>query len=155
MADPREAILNQILYLAENIPGVVLAARNAPDVPGIKRPAMIVHDGEEIFSSAADSERAGQVQLNELRPVVAILVSIDAVALGTQLNTFRALLLSSVINDPVIGSYMLPDGFLRYEGCAVEEIVAESREGRMTVHFTFCYPFRVADLTDAITTDGA
>ena len=116
MADPREAILNQLFYLASEIPGVVEAARNAPDVPNIKRPAIIVHDGTEQLENKPDSERRSRVQLNTLRPVIAILVSIESASLGTQLNAFRALLLTSVTNDPILGGYLWPNGNVQYEG---------------------------------------
>jgi hypothetical protein len=148
MADPRETILAQLVVIAQGVDGVVSAVRNAVDAPNIERPTFLIHDGAETFLSKPISERRSRVQLIELTPQIVILAAASPVDLGTLLNSFRARFLSAVLADAVLLSVipLTGDGEIRYEGCTFEPSGAESREGRMELHFVFTYVFRASDL---------
>jgi hypothetical protein len=146
MSDKRETILAACLRVATAVEGIVAAARNATDVPGLARPAMLIHDGGETFLDKAKSERRSRVQTVELAPSIEILVGTDAQNLGSLINLFRARFLKALLDDPELVALLDPSGEIRYEGCTFEPITAESREARMGLSLVFTYPFRVSDL---------
>lgn len=144
--DTRETILAGCLRVAGAVEGVKAAARNAVDVPGLARPAMLIHDGGETLLDKPVGERLSRLQRVEIAPSIVILVDADAGNLGSLLNLFRARFLSDLLSDDALVTLLEPNGEIRYEGCVFEPITADSREGRMELNIVFTYVFRAADL---------
>ena len=158
MVDMRETILAACLRVAKAVEGMNLAARNVQDV-GLKRPAMLIHDGGETLLDRPRAERLSAIQRVDLAPSIVILVGSTADDLGSLLNRFRGRFLADLLADSELkallingarptGAYNLQaNNAINYEGCTFEPITAESKEGRMELNIVFTYTFRISDLS--------
>lgn len=146
MADPRETILARLSVIFANVEGVAATARNAADVPGLARPAVLLHDGAEQVLDKPQAERQSRLQRIELSPNIVILVATTAAEVGALFNLYRARVLKAVLQDPEILALLAPSGEIRYEGCTLEPATAESKEGRLELNLVFAYVFRTSDL---------
>lgn len=159
MADVREAILARIRALLPGIPGLATGGvgRNRGDISPSARPAIILHDGSEEKVDLRGNPRGGVLQLVKLNPQLEILVGAGHEDVGTLINGFRALLLSAVLNDATILSYIgrnplnpadtrFGSGDIAIESCELETQAGETREGRMAVNLAITYALVLADL---------
>src|SRR4029077_13936328 len=146
MRDTRETILAACLRVAQAVEGMNVAARNVQDV-GLKRPAMLIHDGGETLLDRPRAERLSAIQRIDLAPSIVILVGSTADDLGSLLNRFRGRFLADLLADPDLMALLEPNGAINYEVCTFEPITAESKEGRMELNIVFTYTFRISDLS--------
>lgn len=144
--EPRETILARLLVVAQGLDGVQAVARNSADVPGLARPAFLIHDGSETLLDKPDNERFSRLLRMEMAPLVAILVHASEPSAGTLLNIYRARFLAAVISDAGILAAIGGNGEIRYEGCSLEPATAEAKERRLELNLVFMYPFRASDL---------
>ena len=114
---------------------------------GLKRPAMLIHDGGETLLDRPRAERLSAIQRVDLAPSIVILVGSTADDLGSLLNRFRGRFLADLLADPDLKALLEPNGAINYEGCTFEPITAESKEGRMELNIVFTYTFRISDLS--------
>jgi hypothetical protein len=146
VADLREAILARLAVVLGGVEGVKAVGRNVLDVPGIARPALILHDGSEEFFDKPDQERRSRAQRMELTPAIFVLVGADAVNVGSLLNTYRARVVPAVLGDAELSLLVNRNGEIRYHGCERHPATPESKEGRLELTFVFTYVFRPTDL---------
>lgn len=148
MADQREAILTRLVEVCGAVTGIVAAARNKLDVPGLARPAVIVQDGAETFLDAPGTGRnaARRLLRMELSPLIVVIVRGDNGAeAGTLLTLYRNRIVAAVLNDGPLGASVV-DGGIRYEGISVAAPDAEAREYRGEFNLVFTSLFRLSDL---------
>lgn len=147
MAEPREDILSRLVTVIGGVDGIADSARNAIDVPGIARPAGIVHDGAEQVLTAPPGETRSRVQLMELRPEVEIRVRADSGAeAGALLTLFRNRIVYAALSDATLRALVGTSGGIRFEGSTVVPPQPESKEPRMLIEFVFTYRFTLTDL---------
>ncbi len=149
MADLREAVLVRLLAVYQGVEGIAAAARNATDVPGLARPALLLHDGAENQLDKPDNERQARFQRIQMMPETTLLVGAQSADVGTLHNLYRARLVKAVVadaTDGVLFALLGASGEVKYDGCQLEPATAESKEGRMMVNFVFTYPLRISDL---------
>ena len=144
--DKREQILARLYELCAGLTGIVAAARNALDVPGLARPGMVVQDGSEERLDSAQSDNRSGVTRVELNAQVWLLVRGGAADVGPLMNMFRARLLYAITSDATLRSLTGTVGGLRYDGCTVSEPTPETKEPRMDLNFTCVYTLAMSDL---------
>jgi hypothetical protein len=145
----REAILARLFDVILGIEGVKAAVRNAADVPGLARPAVILHDGREEFSDRPQTARYSQIQRVDLTPAITINAGAEAANIGTLLNLIWARLLQAIPADPELRQLVGSNGFIRYGGCERLQAGPESKEGRLEVTFVFTYVLSLDELASS------
>lgn len=146
MLDLRETILARLVVVLRAVDGLAAVGRNVLDVPGLARPAAILHDAAEEFFDKPAQERRSRIQRMILSPAIEIKAGADAVDVGTLLNTYRARIVSAVLADAELAAAVTRNGEVHYQGCERLPVTPESKEGRMELNFAFTYIFRVEDL---------
>jgi hypothetical protein len=151
MASGRETILARLLLIARGTEGIAAAARNAADVPGLVRPAILIHDGTDVFVSAPPSERFSRRQLRSLTPEIMILAAADQPNAGTLLNQCAERFLSALTSDAELLAAIGADiagrtagGEIHFDSCVLEPAVADSKERRLLLTIVFTYPYQAA-----------
>ena len=146
MVDQRELILARLVVVCGAVNGIVTAARNRLDVAKLQRPAVVVLDGVETRLDGA-KPHSSEKQRMELTPAVAIhVLGNDPIDGGGLLSLYRGRVLSAVLNDATLLSYVSINGGIRYDGAAVALPAAEGREYRLDLSIVFTYPFSLGDL---------
>ncbi len=155
MNDVREQILARIRQIIDGLPGVQMAARNRTELPAQLRPAVILHDGDELAresESPAPPPRGSQLDFFRLQPRVMILAGAPNESVGPTLSTLRAALIPAILNDAqllqLVGG---PGGIrggeqMRYMGASVDVVSGKTTEAQMELTFQLDYVFRVSDL---------
>ena len=146
MADKREAILVRLLAVCAGLDDIAATARNATDVAGGTRPALIVQDGSEERNDAPRSENRSRVSRMELNAQVWLFVRAVAADAGPLMSRFRNRLILAVINDSELQTLTGTVGEIRYDGCTVIDPNPETREPRMDLNFAFVYTLAISDL---------
>ena len=145
--DRREAILARLQEVLGGVEGILAVGRNVADVPGIRRPAILQHDGREEFFDAPPRQRQSVLQLMALTPVVTINAGADGPNIGTLLNLLRARVLPAVITDGVLHDLLGTNGRLHLASCERLQAGPESKEGRMELTFVFTYVLSLTELS--------
>lgn len=143
--DRREDILARLLVVAQGLPGMTAAVRNAGGLSDDKRPAVVILDADEVAEPAADSRGRGP-QMVTMTPEIYILLSGAPADVGTQINAMRAGLIKAVLDDAALQTLVTTNGAIRYEGCATGLARGRSMEGEMGVSIGFTYPLRTNEL---------
>ncbi len=163
MASGRETILARLLLLAQGVPGINAAVRNAADVPGLVRPAIIIEDGAEaldvspidggVGAAKPRGVRLSQRQRMAMTPDIKILASASAAAVGTLLNQCAERFIAALMQDEELLAAVGIDpasktgvGEIRYEECLLEPAPATSTERRLTLKLIFVYIYQTAGL---------
>ncbi len=152
MTDVREQILARILVVLGTVEGVARVARNRPDVPGLSRPAAVLHDGGESerdkgLGGRAVGQQDRRIQVFDLAPIIHLLIGADIADIGGLLSMLRLRILAAILNDSELITLRGRNGEIRYAGCQVDPPGPESREGRMEINLTITYVLRVSDLS--------
>lgn len=146
MLDLRETILARLLVVLRGVDGLKAVGRNVLDVPGLYRPAAILHDAGEEFFDKPTQERRSRIQRMIMSPAVVILAGADAADVGTLLSTYRARIVTAVLADAELAAAVTRNGEVHFQGCERVPTTPESKEGRMELNFAFTYIFRADDL---------
>lgn len=144
--DKRELILARLLTVCASVSGIVATGRNVLDVPGLARPALVLHDGSEERQDSALSDNRSQVTRFELTPQFWLLVRGAAGDVGPLMSLFRSRLLFAITSDAELRNLTGTVGGIRYEGCTVSEPTPETKEPRMDINVTFIYTLAMSDL---------
>lgn len=145
--DVREGILARLIVVCTEVTGIIAAERNRLDVPGLRRPAIILHDGNEELIDAPPKERQSRITRMALTPALILLARADdATPAGPLLSSYRSRLVKGVLSDPTLVSLTGTNGAINYHGCLMHVPLPESREPRMDISFTFNYVLRLSDL---------
>lgn len=150
MIDIREQLLAQLVIVYEGITGIEAVARNALDIVGIKRPAILVNDGSEelVLERPNSVRRFGQIQIMDLTPDVRLLLRADdGNEGGALISLFRARIILATLNDIGLRNILGANGAMRYAGCSTPDPSPESRFPRLDLTFIFSYPLKLSDLT--------
>lgn len=145
--DRREAILSRLLEVLRGVEGVLAVGRNVADVPGLTRPAILMHDGREEFFDAPPRQRRSLLQLMALSPVVTINAGADGPNIGTLLNLLRTRVLPAVLTDSPLHDLLGTNGRLHLASCERLQAGPESKEGRLQIDFTFTYVLNLTELS--------
>lgn len=160
MVDKREQILARIRTLLDTIPGVAAGpngtirgtGRNRDHITAAARPMIILYDGiEELVEMEGGPRRSG-IQIMRLQPDITIFIGDVSEDVGTRFSALRAALLTTILQDSeLIALTGNANGWggglnMHYLGCDFSTEAGEKREGTMTIHFAFLYPFRLIDL---------
>ena len=147
MADQREVILARLAALCGGVSGVSAVVRNALDVPGNARPAVIIQDGLETLQDQAAGSHHSEVQRMELSPGISVYVRAGGAAdPGVLLSRYRSAIIAAVLSDGALRDAVGSNGRIRYEGCVVLPPDAEAKEHRVDITIVFVYAFRLGDL---------
>lgn len=149
MADRREVILSRLAALCGEVEGVNAVVRNTLDVAGLARPAVIIHDGTEVFVDGPDDQRGrnSSAQRMDLSPLVMLILRGGGAAdAGVLMSLYRSRIVAGILRDSEILAAIGANGRARYEGCAVAVPDAEAQEHRIELSLTFRYPFQLEDL---------
>ena len=147
MADTREQILSRLVTVCQGVTGISAVARNETDVPGIARPAVIVHDGAEQFVLKPERVRFAEVQIMEMSPELELRVRADSGSEGgSLLSMFRNRLVVAIPADAALQTLVGTNGEIRYEGNSKPRPDPEAKDARMILEFVFRYPLRASDL---------
>jgi hypothetical protein len=145
--DIREAVLNRLTEIAQDLPGIATAGRNIANVDDILTPAIQILDADETASdndpSARPSISSRRVGMN---PEIYIVLGGKPEDVGPELNAFRAAFLKAVMTDAQLLALLGTNGSIRYEGCATSLSRGRNMEGEMGVSLTFTYILRPQDL---------
>jgi hypothetical protein len=145
--DVREEILGRLILVATAVTGIVSVERNRLDVPGLRRPAIILHDGAEELIDVPPKERQSRIARMTLAPALTIFARIDEVTpAGPLLSGYRSKLVQGVLSDQTLLGLVGTNGAINYHGCLVQPPMPDSREPRMDVTFHFNYVLRLSDL---------
>lgn len=151
MADTREAILARLATVCGSITGVVAVARNALDVPGLARPAIILHDGAETNADGDTGRtryRFAEVQRMALNPVVELRLRADTGAeAGSLMSLFRGRIINAVAGDATLQSLVTTNGQIAFQTFSIPDPAPETKEPRASFEFVFTYPLRRSDLS--------
>ncbi len=125
---------------AAAVAGVKLAGRNKV-VPGDTQfPALIILDGEEQADDRdPDIRPASAPRRIKMRAVIEILLGTLPEDVGTQLNSFRRLVLNAIFTDVTLLGLTLNGRSIRYLGCNTGFDMGRQLEGTMWVHVEFTY----------------
>lgn len=147
MADIREQILARLAVVCAAVDGVAAVERNRLDVTGLRRPAILVHDGAEQFLDAPNSDSYGRVQRVELSPEIELLLRSDAAAeIGPQRSLYRTRIVKAVLSDATLRGLTGASGRIRFDGSSAPRPTPESQEPRLQLDFVFTYTLRLSDL---------
>lgn len=156
MIDQRERVLAHCAALIATVPGVVQTARNAGEVTGKRRPAIIQDDGtEEVVDEDAGSAGGSKnslVQRMRLDVAFRILVEAPAEAIGPLASQLRSDLIVTLFSDDtlldLLGVAHSRSTRIKFVGSMFDTSDGEQREGTMTVNLAFTYVFKLADLVE-------
>ncbi len=161
MASGREIILARLLLIAQGIPGIATAVRNAVDSTGLLRPMIIINDGHEALDVASigggvqgakpASERLSRRQRMTMTPEIMILAYTSEPNIGTLLNLYSERFLAALTQDAELLTALGIDpatktglGEIRYDGCLLEPATAASKERRLLLTIVFTYLFQMS-----------
>jgi hypothetical protein len=148
MIDQRENILSRLVAVCAGVEGIVTAVRNRLDVAKLQRPAIVVLDGSEQLFDAPSTVLHSEIQRMELSPLIAVHIrGTDIADGGGLLSLYRSRLLSAILSDSALSSYVGTNGRIRYEGASVASPTAEGSEFRIDLMIVFRYPFRLDDIS--------
>lgn len=150
MRDRREEILVRLRDVLAAVPGIVKVGRNAEDVSGRSRPAIILHDGATALKdSGGGGAPNSQAQIMRLSPQIYLLLGAPTEDLGPAASRFLVLILAAVLRDTLL--IEMVGGERRrgifFDGAGLETVTGETREGRFDIAISFDYPFVVSELT--------
>ena len=152
MADLREQILAQLVTVCAEVDGIVATARNALDVPGLARPAIIVHDGAETNADGDIGRtryRFAEVQRMALSPVVELRLRAETgVDAGSLMSLFRGRIINAVAGDATLQTLVTTNGQIAFQSFSIPEPAPETKEPRASFEFVFTYPLRRSDLAE-------
>jgi len=145
--DKRETILSRLAAVCVSVSGISAVVRNALDVPGNARPAVIIQDGIEAMIDQPENVRHSELQRMELSPGITVYVRAGGAAdAGVLLSRYRTAIVSAALNDGTLRDVTGTNGRIRYEGCAVLPPDAEAKEHRLDITLVFTYAFRLDEL---------
>jgi hypothetical protein len=147
VADTREVILSRLAALCAATSGINAVVRNALDVPGNARPAVIIQDGIETMLDQPGTVRHSELQRMELSPAVSVYVRAGGTAdAGVLLSRYRSAIVAAVLSDSTLRDAIGTNGRMRYDGCVVLPPDPEAKEHRIDITLTFQYAFRLEDI---------
>lgn len=151
MIDVRNQILERLPEVCRAITGMAAVGINCLDVPGIRRPAVIINDGiEEVSLERPTSvRRFSQVQIMDLTPDIRLLLRTEGGSDEARelVSLFRARVISAILGDSELQSILGANGAIRYGGCTSPDPSPEAKETRLDFTFVFTYPLKLSDLT--------
>jgi len=147
MIDRREQLLARMVAICASL-NPTTSGRNILAVDDIKRPALIVLDGDEQASGSDPITRPNNAPRRlMLESIVHVLVDDVPGEVGTTLNIWRRQLISAIESDATLRSLTQADGTVRYVGLDVGMMPARNAAGAMYLKFQLTYWLRINELT--------
>ncbi len=142
MADIREAVLAQLLVIAEGLKtsgDVKTAKRNSTQVAEETRPAILIFDADEAADAADPQTRSGPRRV-AMSPETYLLLGGKPENVGAAINALRAKWIKAVLTDATLKTILgSPTGLARYEGCGTSLAMGKDMNADMGVSFSFHY----------------
>jgi hypothetical protein len=150
MTDRREDILARLVVIGAGVLGIVQCKRNVIDITELKRPAIIIFDGDEEAAEIQFRPGHGGMAPNlvTMTPSMNILLSDISENVGTALNNLRAELIYSVLSDGDLDAICGPNGHVRYTASATGMNAGRKIEGEIGVSFAITYPLIPSELVE-------
>jgi hypothetical protein len=152
MNDKREEIIERLVEIAATVPGIHAegALRNIPPTDN-QLPAIVTFDGDEEPAPQQSDHRARpsmapRIMVMTVTMVIGLIARDGEPNVGSQLNEFRADLISLVLSDAALQAVVGQNGAVRYAGCQVETDMARADAGQMGCAFEVTYVLRPSDL---------
>lgn len=142
MTDTREIILDTIRDVLTAM-GTATVKRMAVSLHSSERPAIVIHDGQEMARPTTKEGRAPN--LVDLRPVI-MLFAADTTQPGEMINALRAEVLGEMLTNTSIPSITGVHGGIRYLGCETGINRGETMEADMALNFEITYVLNPNDL---------
>lgn len=147
MTDRREAILERLVEIAEDLGTFATVGRNIADLPDEALPALILMDGDEEADDQVKQKGrpAHGPNIVRMTPSLHAVVSGSAGELGPAMNDIRAKLIREILFDNTLTT-LCHNGQMSYDACATgmfgdgERLIAE-----IGVSFTFEYVLRPSE----------
>lgn len=145
MPDTRELILTRLKTIAEDIDGVVEAVRNKISLDTLKRPGIIILDGDEsVQNSRGNPPARGGIAPAVVRMEPQIWIVLEEKRptnpnLGQQINAFRMALLEAIAGDAELRTLLGSNGTLAYSGATTDLKSGAPVSGQMRLDFTIDY----------------
>lgn len=129
---------------------------NRNELPAEKVPGIILLDADEVWDPNTPnlaSRGDGQASPGLLRMTPEVYVVLDVrkpnnKVVGKDLNTARAKIIGSVINDTQLKAFVGTNGQIRYDGCVTDLARNRTMQGQMGLSITFVYPFIPGEFND-------
>lgn len=149
MRDRREEILARLVVIGSVVGGFSTVARNEDNIPGLNRPAYVVLDGDEETNDSDEGygRPSNKPEIVWMSAEIVLLLGKSASAVGTDLNTNRRVVISTIKNDASLRSSVGTNGEIRYAGLGSEFASGRTMEGEMRLSFRFKYLLIVSELT--------
>jgi hypothetical protein len=151
MNDKREEIIERLVEIAGTVPGIHAEGnlRNIPPTDN-QLPAIVTFDGDEEPAPQNDHRArpgmAPRIMVMTVTMVIGLIARDGEPNVGSQLNEFRADLISLVLSDAQLQAVVGQNGAVRYAGCQVETDTARADAGQMGCAFEIAYVLRPSDL---------
>lgn len=143
IGDPREAIMQRLLAIAETL--AVVAVRNVKALPDDALPAISVLEGDEA-GDPQDAPTAGQPNRRFSRivmtPEIVIKVANAPETVGSDLNALRQLVIKAVLTDADLATLTTNAGRVQYAGAGSALAYGRSMVGEAALSFAITYLLR-------------
>lgn len=151
MTDRREEILARLVDIGAGITGIVQCKRNVIDITELKRPAILIFDGDEEAHEiqVRPGHRGMAPNLVTMTPSMNILLSETSENVGSALNSLRAELIYAVLSDSDLATICGPNGHVRYTASATGLNAGRKIEGEIGVSFAITYPLIPSELSQS------
>lgn len=146
--DRREAILAELLTIANSIPGVLAAGRNVTDFQSLSRPSIIINDGPEDIFSQPDGVSETLIACMEMTPGIEIRVGGAPTQIGPIANKIMARLRYRVVTSSAIKDIIGTNGKIFIQGASLVGPTPDSKEVRLDTGFAIRYYWRAEDVAD-------
>lgn len=161
--DRRKRILNQCFDILKGLeielsnglikPGNFVHNRN--ELPKDRVPGIILLDADEVWDPLTPNlSSRGDVRTTPglLRMTPEIYVVLDErlkddANRGNDLNTARAVIIGSMINNAALQALVGANGAIRYDGCVTDFARNRTMQGQLGISITFVYPFIPSEFT--------
>lgn len=146
--DRREAILAELLAIANSIPGVLAAGRNITDFSNLARPSIVINDGSEEIFSQPDGVSETLIACMEMTPGIEIRVGGAPAQIGPIANKIMARYRYRVVTSSAIKDIIGTNGKIFIQGASLVGPTPESKEVRLDTGFAIRYYWRAEDVAD-------
>jgi hypothetical protein len=149
----REQILNRVFEILSEISGAPPVYRNRGDIQDIQRPAIVVLDGIE-HNIASEQE---SIKTRRMVPAVIVMspqifmllkerdnANNDTVGnlpdpVGAEINFWLDAIRGALSNDPLLLSYLTPNGQVIYRGCWTDMQTGSTLIGELRLFIDLVY----------------
>lgn len=138
MTDSRERLLATLTTVLESVPGLNTVKRNDLLASEGRLPALIILDGDEEASQAAEGRGRPGSSPNwvTLRPEMYLIIQEGPTVAGPVLNSLRKRIINHVLTSTTLAA-CCKDAQMRYEGCRTALALGRAMVGEMAIDFSF------------------